>query len=159
MIKKIILLLILSACLMGCPEHTCQPNYINPAFIGFAPADIDTVILRSYKRGDTFQHLVDTIVITNQYSKIYTMSHDTTFVDINSSDPSHFINPDFDWQIYIPAKRRTVSISNIMTDATQGRRGCSNPIISFLQDGQMVMPHWVRTNKFYTSGYWAYIHN
>ena len=159
MIKIIIPLLILSVCLMGCPEHPCQPNYINPAFIGFGPADIDTIVLRAYKRGDNFQHVTDTFVITNHYSAIYTTSHDTTIVDINPSDPNNIINANFDWQIYIPAKHRTVSISNIMTDATQGRRGCSNPIISFIQDGQTIAPQRFDSNKFYLAGYRAYIHN
>ena len=158
--KKIITpLLILSVCLMGCPVHTCQPNYISPAFIGFAPADIDTIVLRAYTRGDSFQHLVDTVVITDHYSTIYTTSNDTTIVDVNSSDPNHFINPNYDWKIYIPAKHRAVSISNIMTDATQGGRGCSNPIISFVQDGQTITPYFFHSSKFYTSGYRAYIHN
>jgi hypothetical protein len=159
MIKIIIPLLILSVSLMGCPEHTCKPDYINPAFIGFTPADIDTIVFRAYKRDDNFQHLIDTVIVIDSYSGIYTRMHDTTIVDVNSSDPNHFINPNFDWQIYIPAKHRTVSISNIMTDATQGRRGCSNPIISFIQDGQTIAPHWFDSNKFYISGYRAYIQN
>jgi len=159
MMKIFFPLLILSIGLLGCPAHICKSNYINPAFIGFAPADIDTVVVRAYKRGDNFQHLVDTIVITDHHLAIYTTMHDTTIVEINSSNPNDFIDPSFDWQIYIPAKNRTVSISNILIDAAQGSRGCSNPITSFVQDGQTVMPHRFDSNKFYISGYRAYIHN
>ncbi|MGZ3778356.1 MAG: hypothetical protein ACXVIY_06975 [Mucilaginibacter sp.] len=133
---------------------------MNPAFIGFAPADIDTIVLRAYTRGDNFQHLVDTVVIVNQNAIIYTTSHDTTIVDANSSNPNHFVNPNFDWKIYIPAKNKTISISNIMSDATKGPgRTCLNPILSFVQDGETVVPHLVETGKFYTSGYMVYIHN
>jgi len=95
-------------------------------------------VSRAYKRENSFQHLVDTIVITEHSSTIYTTTHDTTIVNVNSSDPNHFINPNYDWQIYIPAKHRSISISNIMTDAKLGPRGCSNPIISSVQDGQTI---------------------
>jgi len=160
MTRLTLLLAALSVFLMGCPEHACLPNSINPAFIGFSAADIDTIVLRAYKRDDNFQHLVDTVVIINRNAIIYTTSHDTTIVDANSSDPNHFINPNFDWQIYIPAKHRAVSVLNIMSDATKGPgRSCLNPILSFVQDGQTITPRLVETGKFYTSGYMAYIHN
>jgi hypothetical protein len=70
MMKIIIPLLIISIGLMGCPEHTCQPNYIKLVFIGFAPADIDTIVLRAYKRRDSFHHLVDTVLITDRHTAI-----------------------------------------------------------------------------------------
>ena len=145
--------------LMGCPEHTCQNNSINPTFIGFAPADIDTMILRAYKVNTNFQQLEDTMKVMNNYANIYTTSNDTTIIFFNNSNVGDVISPGFDWQIYIPAKHRTISISNIMVDATQGRHGCSNPILSFVQDGQTIIPHRFDTNKFYISGYRAYINN
>ncbi len=158
-VKIIVLLSVLSIFLMGCPEHTCVNNSINPAFIGFAASDIDTFVLRAYKVNTSFQQLEHTVTVINHNSTIYTTSNDTTIVDVNSSDPNDFINPGFDWQIYIPAKKKTVSISNIITDATQGRRGCSNPIISFVQDGQTIIPHRFDNRLFYTSGYRVYVHN
>src|SRR3569833_1772140 len=158
--KKIFIpLFILSIGLMGCPDHVCKPNYINPVFVGFAPADIDTIVFRAYKRDNSFQHLVDTVVITDHSSAIYTTMYDTTIVNVISSDANHFIIPNYDWQIYIPAKHKADSISNIMTDATQGPRGCANPIISFVQDGQTISPHFFVSNQFYVEGYRAFINN
>ena len=159
-IKRIILLcLVVSIFLMGCPEHTCKNYSINPAFIGFAPADIDTIIIRAYTRDDNFHHLVDTTIVINRNSVIYTTSNDTTVVDTNSGNPESEMSPAFDWQIYIPAKHRTVSVSNILSEATSGNRGCSNPIISFVEDGQTITPYWYETNRFYTTGYRVFIHN
>ena len=157
--KTIIPLLILSVSLMGCPEHTCVNNSINTAFIGFSAADIDTIVLRAYQVNTNFQRLERTVVVINRNPTIYTTLHDTTIVYVNSNDRGDSINPGFDWQIYIPAKQKTVSISNIMTDATQGRRGCSNPIMSFVQDGKTIIPHRVDNRLFYTSGYRAYVTN
>ncbi|MEO6849495.1 MAG: hypothetical protein ABI166_02660, partial [Mucilaginibacter sp.] len=110
--------LIFSVFLMGCPEHFCRNNSINAAFIGFSPADIDTIILRAYTRNDNFHHLVDTTVVINRNATIYTTSHDTTVVYVNSGNAHAQVTPAFDWQIYIPAKHRTISLSNIVSETT-----------------------------------------
>ncbi|MFI5160968.1 MAG: hypothetical protein ACHQHN_06800 [Sphingobacteriales bacterium] len=149
----------LSTLLMGCPEHTCQNNSINPTFIGFSAAQIDTFIVRAYEPNDNFKHLIDTNLVINQNAIIYTTMHDTTVVCLNNSNPDHNIIAGYDWEIYIPSKKRTVTISNIMVDATQGRNGCSNPIISFVQDGQLILPHRFDTRQFYTTGYRVFITN
>ncbi|MFL5740610.1 MAG: hypothetical protein ACJ75B_10365 [Flavisolibacter sp.] len=141
-------------------KHDCVDNYINPAFIGFLPSDIDSFVLRKYKPNDNFQHLLDTILVIDKYASIYTASNDTTVVYVNSSDPSHLITPGFDWQVYIPAKNKTVQISSITSTETEGPgRTCYNPINSFNMDGQIIFPVPVETDKFYTSGYRVYIRN
>jgi hypothetical protein len=144
----------------GCNQrHPCINNYINPVFVGFSLADVDTIVLRAYRPNDNYLHLVDTTLIRNLYATIYTTTGDTTVVYVNSSNPDHWINPGFDWQIYIPAKNRTIAISNITSTQTEGPgRACLNPINSFKQDGQMIVPQPVETGHFYSSGYMAYIH-
>jgi phenylpyruvate tautomerase PptA (4-oxalocrotonate tautomerase family) len=160
MIKVFIIFLVSIVFFPGCNQHhPCVKNHINPAFIGFSTADIDTLVLRAYQPNDNYQHLVDTILVINLNATIYTTKNDTTVVYVNDSNPDHWVSPGFDWQIYIPAKNRTISISNIVSTQTEGPgRACWNPINSFAQDGQLIVPQHIQTGQFYTSGYMAYIH-
>jgi len=155
-----IMIFLLTVTLPSCMTYPCNKGFINPAFVGFSPGDIDTIILRAYKPNDNYLHLVDTIIVQNAGTNIYTTSNDTTVVYINiNSSTNTLVIPGFDWQIYIPAKNRTVMISNIITTPTKGGHQCRNPINSFTQDGQAIVPKYVQTNQFYTSGYMAYIQN
>lgn len=141
-------------------KRPCVNGHLNPVFIGFSAADINTFVLRAYKPNDNYLHLVDTILVANYGATIYTTTNDTTIVYVNDSNPNHWICPGFDWQIYIPAKNRIVSISNIITTQTENvGRVCWNPINSLTQDGQSIVPKLVETGEFFTSGYMAYIHN
>ncbi len=134
--------------------------YVHPAFIGFMPSDIDTFILRAYKPNDNFQHLVDTILVIDKYASIYTTGNDTTVVYVNSRNPADWIRPGFDWQLYIPAKNKTIQISSITTTQVENRgRVCYNPINSFSIDGQAIVPKLMHTDQFYTSGYRVHIRN
>ena len=144
--------------LSGC-KKSCLNNHINMAFIGFMPGDIDTVVLRAYKPGDNYLHLVDTNLVI-RYGAIYTVAGDTTTVEINDSNPDHSINSDYDWQIYIPSKKRTISISNIVNIQRDGvGRSCLNPIRSFVLDGQMISPGGNAPDQIPPGGYAAYIRN
>ena len=101
-------------------------------------------------------HLVDTELVVRMNSSIVTVSNDTLIVFVNES-PIQTINENYDWQIYIPTKNRIVTISNIITNNHEGRKGCKDEIISFIQDGVLVSPKYINTDQFYTSGYRAYI--
>jgi hypothetical protein len=160
-LTALILLVLILAFSFSCnPKHACVDNYINPAFIGFLPSDIDTFVLKKYKQNDNFQHLLDTILVIDKYASIYTVSNDTTVVYVNSSDPTHWIRPAFDWQVYLPAKNKTVQISSITSTQVEDKgRTCYNPINSFNVDGQVIFPVLVQTDKFYTRGYRVYIKN
>ena len=158
-VKRLNILIYLLAFLSSCtPDHPCADNNINPAFIGFLPSDIDSFVLRAYKANDNFQHLVHTSLVTNKFASIYTTTNDTTVVYINDSNPNHWLKPGFDWQLYIPAKNKTVQISKINSTQVDGKgRGCYNSINSFEADGQLITPKLIQTNQFFTSGYMVYI--
>ena len=160
MIKKTIQLT-LPIIFMLCCEYPCKNNNINLGFIGFSPTEIDTLIVKSFKPNDNFHQPFDTILIRNFAGggSIYTVINDTTFVYVNDSNPSHNISPGFDWQIYIPAKNRTISISNIVSESKEGGKRCLNPITSFVQDGVPIVPTFSNGNKLYISDYIAYIYN
>lgn len=155
MTRIIILLLIVT--LSSC-TYPCNKGFINPAFVGFSASDINTYVLRAYKPNDNYLHLLDTMIVQNAGPTIYTTSNDTTIVYINKNI-DQLIAPGSDWQIYIPAKNRTVMISNIVSDLAEGGHQCRNPIDLFTQDGQVIKPTYMQTDKFNTSGYMIYIQN
>jgi hypothetical protein len=158
--KNIITIFLLSFIFLLSCKRECVKNSVSPVFIGFSPADIDTFVLRAYKSNDNYQHLVDTVLVRLGGRGIYTTSGDTTTVFVNDSDPNHSISPGFDWEVYIPAKNRTISISDIKeTQIKNYGRVCWNPINSFIQDGRIVVPQLVETGQDFTSGYMTYIHN
>ena len=160
MIKINVQLLLIVVLMIGC-KNPCRNNNVNPAFVGFSQNDIDTIILKSFKPNDNFRQPVDTILIANFIggASIYTTINDTTFVYINNSNPNHNISSGLDWQIYIPAQNKTISISNILSESNEGGKGCLNPIKSFIQNGLFIVPQIYNTKQFYTSGYHAYIYN
>ena len=82
-------------------EYDCTDLQIQPAFIAFAPSDIDTFVLRKFKPVDNFQHLIDTFIVTYGYNANYQVSNDTTTVFV--TDGVNGIKAGCDWQIFIPA--------------------------------------------------------
>ena len=159
MTKLIAMHLLAFTMVIGC-KKSCLKNHINPAFIGFQATDIDTFVLRAYQPNDNYRHLLDTVVIVNAGARIFTTSHDTTIAYMNDSDPDHWVSAGFDWVIFLPAKNRAISISDIVSPQTDNYgRACLNPINSFVQDGQAIVAQQVNTGDLATSGYRAYIHN
>jgi hypothetical protein len=157
--KKSIFLSIAVLFLIGC-SSPCYRGQINSAFIGFSAADIDTFILRQYKPNDNYLHLIDTSIIVNTGSIYYSTSNDTTTVFVNSSNLNDYITAGYDWELYIPAKNKTVLFSNIVDEINSGYKGaCLNPVKSFVQDGQFTVPGFSTNKTFPISGFVAYIHN
>ena len=160
---KVITIILLSFTLFpGCGRHPCASDYITPVFVGFSVSDIDTLVVRKYKQNDNFLHLVDTVVISASLYG-YIASNDTTVVDVNTISGYTYITADFDWQIYIPAKNRTISVSNIVSmikESSCYRCTCINPITSFVQDGQLTLST-IDSAKIFglPIGYITYIHN
>lgn len=77
---------------------------------------MDTLIVRQFEPDDNFLHLIDTTLFTNDPKvAFYYTSHDTTIVVLNIlSGEEKYIIPNYDWQIYIPAKNKTILISKIV---------------------------------------------
>jgi hypothetical protein len=139
-------------------KYPCGNSEIKTAFINFSSGELDTIVLKAYQPHDNYQHIVDTILIAiNDGRSVYTISNDTTFIAVNDSNPLHNIFPGYDWQIYIPSIRKTVSISNITSENNEGGKKCRNPITSFNQEGQLIHPTYVNSHNVYTSGYIAHI--
>ena len=128
-------------------EYDCDELQIQPAFTNYLLADIDTFVLRKFKPGDNYQTLIDTFVVDYGYDVAYQTSNDTTSVLV--TDGKNGIRAGFDWQLYIPAKNKTVLISDIISEKKTGKRGhgifsmdpapnCTNPIFTARVDGQLI---------------------
>ncbi len=168
--KKNILIIFISAILItGCDRtFPCYNQFVTPAFIGFKLSDLDTVIVREYEKGNNFSHLLDTAIIISDTTFLKSAtSNDTTIILLNHiSGEEKEIFPDHDWQIYIPAQNLVVSMSNFASPQKTKKcliggdlcPGCSNPIDSFLQNGQKIIPQY-GTIKYYGNYYVTYIHH
>lgn len=107
-------LFLLASCSRTVP---CSNQYITPAFVGFKLTDLDTLVVREYKKDDNFLTVLDTAVLRFDTTSLKSFSSkDTTFILLNNiSGNEKYIYPDHDWQIYIPAKNRVITFSNFET--------------------------------------------
>ncbi len=140
----------------------CSNQYITPAFIGFKLSDLDSVTVRQFKKDGTFSQLIDTATISLDTNFLRsTSTNDTTFVTLNHiSGYEKYIFPDHDWQIYIPAKNMTFSISNIISPQTESscfKCSCWNPITSFVQNSLTISPQQRKIPNFGGDFYITYI--
>jgi hypothetical protein len=136
-----------SILISGCTkEYDCADLQIQPAFINFLPSDIDSFVLRKFKAADNYQILIDTFLVTHNYG-FYQTSNDTTTVFI--TDGKNGIKAGFDWELFIPAKNKTVLISDIISEKKTEKRGygifsldpgpgCTNNIYSAKVNNQII---------------------
>ena len=163
--KKYILIAIVSIIILTSCNRTitCSNQFITPAFIGFNLSDLDSIIVRQYKKDGSFLQLIDSTLIKSDTTFLKsTSSNDTTFVLLNQiSGQEKYIFPDHDWQIYIPAKNMTFSISNIISPQTEYscfKCSCWNPINSFIQNTQTFIPKINKIPHLGGNFYLTYIH-
>ena len=138
------LVIVLASCTK---KYDCTDVQIETAFINFLPADLDTFILKKYKPADNYQNLVDTFIVKYGYNGYYQVSNDTTTVFV--TDGKNGIKAGFDWKIFIPAKNKTVLVSDIVSEKKTEKRGygifsmdpvpgCTNDIFSAKMDNQVI---------------------
>jgi hypothetical protein len=152
--KQVGLVILISVIVLtGCRRTVpCLNQYITPVFVGFKLFELDTLIIREYKKDDNYLTPLDTaLIITDSGILSAGSSNDTTIVLLNKiSGEEKYLFPDHDWQIYIPALSMTVSMSGFVSPQTDRKcsmggdlcPSCSNPINSFLQNGQQVIPQY-----------------
>jgi hypothetical protein len=147
----ILIFAIVAIFLAGCISKPCPLSHLTPAFIGFSQAELDTIIVRGYEANGNFNHLLDTLVVTKSLWWADGSAGDTTVIETNYTlgprgEGVHSrLSPGYDWEIYIPAVRKTIFISHIIFEQTEKRAfvlndiwGCMSPIISYNQDGQLI---------------------
>lgn len=163
-IKIMIIVFSLVIVFVSCTkEYDCTDLQIQPAFINFSPSDIDTFVLRKFKSSDNYQNLIDTFIVKYGYYGNYQTSNDTTTVFV--TDGKNGIKAGFDWQIFIPAKNKTVLVSDIISEKKTGKRGygifsldpapgCTNDIFSVKMDNQVI-----NFSNPDTAGHYLFIRN
>ena len=129
-------------------EYDCAEAQIQPAFVGFAPADLDSLLLRKFTRGGNLQNLVEEFVVTGNNRTQYIITNDTTTVFI--TDGIHGMKAGYDWQVFIPARNRTVRITDVNSEKKKIKCGsgifsmdkfgclCTNKVFSLMQDNQTI---------------------
>jgi hypothetical protein len=147
-VRYIIATLLFTISIVSCTkEYDCENLQIQPAFINYLPSDIDTFFLRRFKASDNYQTLIDTFVVKYGSNGLYQTSNDTTSVLV--TDGKNGIKAGFDWQLFIPAKNKTVLISDIISEKKTGKRGygifsldpgpgCTNDIFSAKVNNQII---------------------
>ncbi|MDQ6763785.1 MAG: hypothetical protein M3015_14315 [Bacteroidota bacterium] len=158
--KNILFLLILTIGIYGCSrEVPCNDTDIELGFIGFDKSELDTLIIRKYMANDNYQHLVDTLIYPSDTSGL-NQSHDT----IRIRPAYDLIKYGNDWQIFIPAKNKTILISDIKSEQkeikchftfTKSNCYCINPIYSVKLDNTLIDLSGVNTAL---QPYYIYIH-
>jgi hypothetical protein len=160
--KNIALVTFIFLCIYGCSRNSpCSDPYVHMVFTKFTPFDLDTIVLRKYKPGDNYEHLLDTLEITFDSGK-YVTSNDTTVIFLDALNKG--IMARYDWQIAIPALSRIVAISGIVTEQNSIKCStvgeplgcfCQNKIYSLKMDNTFIDLSAINQNQDY---YKIYIH-
>ena len=158
--RLFVCLSLLLSVINGCgKEYDCADPQLIPALIGFAPSDIDTLIIKKYKSNDNFQTLVNSFRIVNSLSGQYQSSNDTTYIYLRNE--KNGIYAGFDWILFIPARNRVVTIADIVSEEKTGVCGsgifsmdkfgctCTNQVFSAKRDNQLIQ--FSNTDRFGTA--------
>ena len=166
--KTLISFLFVSCTLLSCTKsYNCADPVIRIGFIGFKQSDLDTLIVRQFKANTNFQTLIDTNLVMYQYNAMFTVSNDT--ITMFSQNPQSQIRNGYDWLVYIPAKNRTVAISNIVGDHKTGGRNwgifsldpgppCINDLFTAKVDSQQINIPKI-TDTIGNTSYYLFINN
>jgi hypothetical protein len=131
--------------LSGCStQFDCEDTPVAAIFVGYSKADIDTLVLRKFQAGNNFQQLLDTLIVTNGNNTYYQIPGDTITVV-----SSRWVKVGYDWQLYIPAKNKTILLTDIVSEKETGKCGrmpvsnkkdciCYNKVFSMKMDGQAI---------------------
>lgn len=139
--KRILFISILIISLTSCSRSIeCMDPPIYLSFISLPQNALDTFVIRKFTRNDNFQNLLDTLQVTSRIG--YIANHGDT-LDVNLGSPYHYPKPGFDWQIFIPAINRTVTITDINKRDKTGKCspfqigcGCDDEILSLKVNNQ-----------------------
>ena len=112
-------------------------------YVSFSDAQTDSIVIRKFTNDSAFDTLVDSVIITKNNSS-YQKSNDTLAIINNATGGDYTLNIDYDYEVYLPNANKLFKISNITQQQTYMRvglsldkRGCVNPIKSYLLNGQL----------------------
>jgi hypothetical protein len=139
---KLLLTTIFFFILTSCGKCPCIDGSINPAFVGFNPSEVDTIIFRKYSKNSNFNTLIDTVFFDDKTSFQIQKSNDT--INFPSRTGNFSIEKNYDWVIFLPSINRNFKISNIVSPQVSlpcpNKIQCVNPINSLNIDGMVSVP-------------------
>lgn len=112
-----------------------------PAYVGYRPGEIDTIIVKRFPKGGNFSQAMDSIVLTPANSVWYTTG-DTN--RISSMDQNFAIKENYDWQVLNTYDNRSLQISEIKVNIVEQNcgglfswdpGGCVSPVASLRLNG------------------------
>ena len=134
-------------------DYECPRERLAPAFIGYAPSEVDTIIIQKFEAGSSFTRPIDTTLVGYGHGQFVRIG-DTTMV----YRPFEVDNREYDLRFINFFDNRTVSITEIRYDMREGHGGglfgldrmeCSSPIVSYKRDNVQVVPTGVYSNVVY----------
>ena len=144
LVKSIIFLLITLAITSCGKDFTCPKEPVVPAYIGYAPQEVDTIIIERYAKGTAFSQRVDTFLLF--IGKAAFIRHGDTTI-INAFDQA--LTVEHDIRVINPFDRKIVSVSGMQFEMKEGHTGglfgwdnrvaCTSPLISYERDNVPVV--------------------
>ena len=142
-----LLLIFAGSSFYACGSYNCgEAEGLRISTIGLTAVEIDTIILRKFTKGSGFTSRIDTLSVnsSNALFQFPYTTKDTSFMGVLSAGV--LLKSKYDYEIYIPAVNKLVSITDISEPQQRMKKGlfntskeyCVNAIQSFQQDGQMV---------------------
>lgn len=126
--KVFSVLLVSSLLFLACSgNNQCSDPVLQPAFVNYSRAEIDTIIINKYSQTSGNPTPLNSIMITPTTMADYYTVADTTFVDVLSVDA--WINPYFNWQIIVPATQDTFWLKNMVVNRTSQK--CKTGFLNF----------------------------
>lgn len=139
--KRILVRITIIILILSCSRTIdCIDPPIYISFISFPPNTLNNIVIKKFDKGSNFQNLIDTLQVTNTNGSIINRG-DTSVLSLGN--PNNYPQPGFDWQIFIPAINRTVSITDInkrdktgKCAAMQSNCFCNDEILNLKIDNQ-----------------------
>jgi len=106
--------------------------------ISFSSTEIDTLITRKFSKGSNFSKQIDTTIF-DQNNVMFTAQNDT--FQMGSWKGDILLSSKYDYQVFIPAINRTISVTEItepqLEGDCRGKVACGNIITSVKLNGAL----------------------
>jgi hypothetical protein len=126
-------------------KHPCAKENLLPAYVSYADTEIDTIILRRFRPGSNFAQKIDSVMLTSNNCQFYRNADTVILAPLYTAN---IFNDEYDWQIFNPFDKKTVSVSDMKFQILESRsRGlfgmdpgsvCISPLISYNRDNSIV---------------------
>ncbi len=111
-------------CFASCSTCPCVDANLDPNFVSFEPADLQTVILKRYNKDGRFVTALDSVAFYNEQHYRMELRVDTISFPVKLGNFS--LDPNFDWIVSLPSLNQDIRISDI--DKEEANKDCSRKV-------------------------------